>query len=125
MRFDFIYDKVLSAIKGAPHDCFLISKKYNILGANNMRQNTQPFFVTKDYSEIPGLQTSSRDTYEVLSSDGYIIIRYTSIGNKGTVSEEKRLNSVSFNDAKNIAVFLSENNVRKSAWMEIVNDLCG
>ena len=41
-----------------------------------MRQDTQPFFITKDYSDIPGLQTSSRDTYEVLSSNGYIIIRY-------------------------------------------------
>ena len=106
-------------------NCFLISKKHTILGANYMRQDTQPFFITKDYSDIPGLQTSSRDTYEVLSSNGYIIIRYTSVGNKGTVSEEKQFNSISFNDAKNIAVYLSENNVRQSAWMEIVNDLCG
>ena len=82
------------------------------------------FSVSNDFSEIPGLQQKSKDTYEVTEHKGRIKIRYSSVCSNRTISEEKIFNSLTFEDAKLFVTFLFENRVRKSSWLDIAEDYC-
>lgn len=82
------------------------------------------FSVSHDYSEIPNLQHKSKDTYEVIPIQENVQIRFTSTGKSGTVSEEKVFRSITFDEAKHLVIFLSENSVSRTAWIEVIDDYC-
>lgn len=82
------------------------------------------FCISRTYSDIPGLQLESRDTYEVTLYDGCLGIKLTCECENSAISEEQKISSISFEQAKQLAVFLSENSVRRNSWLDVLNDYC-
>lgn len=82
------------------------------------------FSVSQNYSEIPNLQQKSTDTYEVTQLHGNVQIEFFSTGKNGTISEKKIFDSLTFEEAKGLVLFLSENRIRETAWLEIIDDYC-
>ena len=84
------------------------------------RQNH--FYISRKYSFIPGLQDETEDTYEISEMKDNVIITYT-CSQKGRILHEQKICAlVSFPEAKNITVFLSENSCRSNIWLDIIRD---
>lgn len=80
------------------------------------------FYISRKYSFIPGLQEETEDTYEISEAEENVIIRYICSQKGRILLEQKICVLVSFSDAKNITVFLSENSCRSDSWMDIIRD---
>lgn len=89
-----------------------------------MKTNDMHFSVSRNYSDIPNLQGEAKDTYDVVPMQVNVQITFSSTDKDGTITEEKIFNSLTFSEAKSLVLFLSENGVRKTTWIDVIEDYC-
>lgn len=80
------------------------------------------FCTTRKYSHIEGLQSEAFDTYELLEIGTDLLIRYRSERNNEYYEEARRIQGVSFDDIRELLIYLAENAARRGIWIDMVED---
>lgn len=82
------------------------------------------FNITRKTQSIPGLQAESEDTYCVTRRNDSVDVKFISRQFGETISEEKSITLLSFEETRDLILYLSENGVGAGSWIDILDDYC-
>ncbi len=87
-------------------------------------ESSNNFSITRAYSEIVGFQKKSEDSYTARVEGENIIAEYTCKTDDLEKHEKICVTGIPFKLFKKIVLYISENAVRSTMWIEVVSDYC-